>query len=156
MRNSLNILKARVKARNAAHQYGNKIYAELVEIFCPLLGQKILKADGQLLAKIDKLLPDFPGEPAIHVYRHSSDYTLTWCVKVCEMIEGEDSCVYEEATVYVGDLGGDTLKGIFDPPDFRDDYTVEEIQEKRRIFEAKRKAFENARSDLYPFGEYDH
>jgi hypothetical protein len=148
-------MAARVKARNNANAEANRLYEVLAAIFAPLVGQKILKVDGQLLAKYAGLLPEFPSTNTLHVYRHSSDYSLAWCAKTCEFIPPH-GCCYEEAMVYVADLSGTSLaETLCGNPEYRTDYTVEELVELRRIFKEKEKEFQTARSNLHPFGEHD-
>ncbi len=138
----------------------NKLFDELAGFFRRLVGQKILKVDGTLLQKHANLLPELPCDhPRLHVYRRSSDYSLAWVVKACEQIGDSHGCVYEEVTVDVGSLNGQTLESVRADEDFgpfREDFSVAEVEEKRRVFVQKRKEFERARSDLYPFGEHDN
>lgn len=149
-------LACKVAAINRANAYGKEIYKTLTAIFEPLVGEKILKADGSLLAKYAALVPKFEYSHALHVYRHTSDYSLAWVVKTCEPLPPH-SCMYHESVVYIGDLRGHTLEKLcIHPFDSRSDYTVEEITQKRVDFENAKKALDNARSALYPFGEYDN
>lgn len=147
-------IKARVKARNNVNAEANRLYEVLVAIFAPLVGKTIFKQDGSLTAKCAKLLPELPGENALTVYGSSSKYSLAWCVKTCESVPPH-GCCYEEAMVYVGDLTGKTLKKLCDPTNLRTDYTVGELEEKRRVYKEKKEEAGNARSALHPFGEYD-
>lgn len=130
-------------------------YQRLIPMFSPLVGQKILKADGSLLKKWQDALPTFEYSNELHVYRHTSNYSLAWTVKTCEFMP-PGSCMYHETTVYIGELKGQTLEKLSRPFEARDDYTVEEIENKRAEFEAAKKAMEAARSKLYPFGENDY
>src|SRR5581483_4429100 len=103
--NATAALKAKVKAVNAAHKHAIVLHQALTEVFRPLVGQQVLKATGDLLQKVEKLLPPNltqVGLFGLHVYRHRSDYSLAWTVKTCEQIEGAGSCLYYEHTVYVG------------------------------------------------------
>jgi hypothetical protein len=148
-------LTAKVAAVNRANEYAARLYAALVEKFAPLVGQKILKVDGTLLAKYEGLVPVLPCSPDLHVYRHSSDYSLAWTVKTCEFMPPH-SCMYHEVTVYVGDLRGATLeKMTVHPFTGRTDFSVEEITGKRLAYESAKKVADELRNDLYPFGEED-
>jgi hypothetical protein len=156
MNTRLEKLTCKVAAINRANAYGKEIYQTLTKIFEPLVGEKILKVDGSLLAKYAALVPKFEYSHALHVYRHSSDYSLAWTVKTCEPLP-PGSCMYHESTVYIGDLRGGMLdKLAIYPFDSRSDFTVEEITQKRVDFENAKKALDEARSALYPFGEYDN
>lgn len=153
MNTRVEILTAKVAAVNRANEYATRLYAALVEQFAPLVGQKILKADGTLLAKYAGLVPNLPCTPDLHVYRHSSDYSLAWTVKTCEFMP-PNGCMYHEVTVYVGDLRGQTLeKMAIHPFAGRTDFSVEEITGKRAAYESAKRVADELRNDLYPFGE---
>ncbi len=155
-------LKARIIARNRANEVANEVYRELVEIFRPLVGEKVLKADGQFLAKIAKLLPDWNArydtasdKSTVQVYRYSSDYSVVFVVKTCQS-NGEGGCAYEECSVYVADLNGTSVgEKISDPPNARTDFTVDEVLRLRANYAVKKVAADNALSALFPFGEND-
>jgi hypothetical protein len=151
-----NVLDTRVRGVNAAHEYAASIVGVLRERFRPLVGQKVLKNDGTLMAKYVNLLPEMPDSRfhRLHVYKHTSDYSLAWMVKTCEVDNGH--AYYYEVGVYVGDLTNGVLTKITEHPfTGRMDHTAAEVLEKRVAFEAARRAFEDARSELHPFGEYD-
>jgi len=152
-------LEAKVKAVNNCHTYAMELYDKLVPVFTPLVGQKILKADGSLLAKVEKLLPQLESHPVVHIWRNPSNYTLNWTVKTCELFGHKDiaSCTYYETSVYVGGLvHGDTLKDITAKQDLRNDYVAEVIQWHREVFKEAQKKADEAKSALWPFGESDN
>jgi len=145
--------RAKVEAVNAANEHANKLYAELVKIFEPLVGQKILKADGTLLAKVQALLPEFPCTPSLMVY-NVSDYSLAWTVKTNAMV-GDSSCLYHETTVYIGELSnGNTLAKITPPQEHPTGYKAEDVEELRAKVKAAKERYENLKSKLFPFGEF--
>ena len=145
-----NALKAKVKAVNRCHEEAMKLYDRLVEVFRPLVGHKITKVDGSLLAKVAKLLPKFPLCSGHSVYRGGSDHTLGWCVKTCEAIE-DGNCLYYEIGVYLGNMSNGVLNNIMDRPMLRTDYTASQIRAKRKTFKEARKAMEVAEAVLWPF-----
>ena len=147
-----NATAAKVKAVNKAHAYGIKLYEQLVPIFTPLKGQKILKETGGLMAKVEKLLPDLPNTSDLSVHRHFSDYSLGYTVKVSEMVN-DTSCLYYEITVQIGTLNHGVLESITSPFTARTDWKVAEITALRETFRKMEKAASDARSALYPFGE---
>lgn len=147
-------LEALVKAGNRSHKAANELYNQLVPIFRPMIGQKITKADGYLLAKVASQLPEFPSTPSLQIFRMTSDYSLAWCVKTNEQ-NSDYTCVYVETSVYIGKLDGDKLVEIIPPARFRDDYTAEEIKTNREAYEEAKERAANALSKLYPFGERD-
>lgn len=160
----LDQLTAKVKAVNLAHAYANDFYPILREFFAPFVGQKILKADGELLAKRAMNIPAFPAVTGrqgqdqyatIRVYRNRCNYSLYWTVNVCQPLPSM-GCTYYDATVTIGELCGDTLKELAPQENLslRTDYTTSEILAKIEDYEAKRKVMEEARSELYLFSEY--
>jgi hypothetical protein len=148
-------LRAKVAAVNRAHKYAIEIQPELIAIFAPFVGQKVMKIGG-LMEKFKKLLPEFPNTVPLSVYRHVSDYSLAWTVKTCESY-GEHSCLYYEVTVYIGDLHHGVLTKVSNQSyEFRTDYTKQEIEEKRQQYQKAKRAADDARNNLYPFGESDN
>src|SRR5277367_5628074 len=99
----MNRLECEVSATNEANAYANQLHPKLVEIFRPFVGLPILKADGTLLAKVAKLLPEFPSLPKLHTYKHITTYRLSWVVKTCVVGEKGDygAAHYHESNVYV-------------------------------------------------------
>lgn len=155
-------LAARVIAVNIANNYANSLFDKLSPIFKPFVGQKIIKIDGSLLEKVQKLIPQDLGQKflsgsSIQVYRDSSQFSIRYTVKSCVNIEGGCSCVYYETSVYIGEFDGQNLKSIHDNPDTqrRIDFTAEEITAKREEYKRLKKLADDAMSALQPFGEYD-
>lgn len=161
-------LAAKVAAANNAHAYALKLYPALADFFADFVGVKIEKVDGTLLKKIaDALEKVFPetGVPStrLHVYRHTSNYSLAWTVKACESSPGKNSrpgdeyqiANYYEITVYIGDMRDGVLTKISNPPTLRTDYTVEHVNECFAAVKAAEKALSDARSALWPFKESD-
>ncbi|MGH7175043.1 MAG: hypothetical protein ACREGR_01640 [Minisyncoccia bacterium] len=153
-------LAAKVRAVNAVNKHAVQLQKVLNEVFRPLVGQPILKATGDLLVKVEKLLPanlNPAGLFGLDVYRHRSNYSLAWTVRQCEQIKGGGSCLYHELTVYVGWLEGNTLKELTtnSTDGLRSDYTVEEVLGKREAYALAKKAADDAHSALHPFGERD-
>ena len=148
-------LAARVRGVNNANRYAVEVvYPQLVAVFTPLVGQKIEKVDGSLLAKYESLLPKFEDGNVLHVYRHRSNYSLAWVVKTCESVPPH-GCTYHETVVYIGEMSNGVLTKICDPLKAKCNYTVEEVVEARKVHEAAKKKASDALSALHPFGEYD-
>lgn len=151
-------LEARVKAVNKANKYATEIFPILQEFFRQYVGQKVEKADGQLLAKIVDKMPKFANGQGLRVYKYSSNYSLAWTVVAsenCEFNGAYHSCVYHETTVYVGDLEESILKGLSNPFSAKYDYSVDEVVKLREKYQIAKKAASEAESALWPFGEYD-
>jgi hypothetical protein len=101
------------------------------------------------------ILPNFPNDNAIHIYRYASNYRLAWVAKSCEFMP-PNGCMYHETTITVGDLDGPVLIKLAPLFTGRSNYTTEEIQGKRAAYETAKNAADKAKSDLHPFGEYDY
>ena len=151
-------LAARVAAVNRANGAAHQLYADLVKIFEPLVGVKLEKVDGTLRKEFAKLLPEFPYSHALHVYRHTSNYSLAWVVKTCEQTNpsGVGHAYYHETVVYIGDMSNGVLTKISPNGGWKVDYTVAEVKAARERYEQANRAADDARSALHPFGEYDH
>ena len=145
-------INLKVQAVNAANKMALELYPKLVEVFQPLVGKKILKADGTILEKYKKLMPELPNTPSMMVYRYSSDYNLIW--KVDAKVWVDERYNSHEVSIYVGELTGDTLKAITLPvEERRTDWTTEEVVKLVEDMEAKKKVYEDARSKCWLFDE---
>ncbi len=145
-------LEAKVKAINDANAYAPELYAKLIPIFAPYVGQKIIKADGSLIAKIEKQIPEL----APFTYRSRSNYSLGYVAKTCAMEPGGNGCAYHETYVSIGELRDGMLSSLAPAPTgLRTDYTVEEVETKRKAVEKADKALDDAKGELYPFDIYD-
>jgi hypothetical protein len=156
-----NYLIAHVEAVNFCHLLAMRLEQVLKVFFTPYVGKKVIKIDGTLMQKIaDEVRPCI--EPidemnGVQVYfDRMGSYSLRWTVKVCKHIEGAGSCLYYEHSVYVGDLEGQTLKNIKPTKlDLRTDFTAAEIESKRKVYKQLQETADQAKGQLYPFGEYD-
>lgn len=147
-------LAARVQGVNQSNAIAMEWQKKLIEIFKPFVGQKILKADGYLLDKINKLMPKFP-EGNVTIWRPGSNYSLYWTVKVSISVENY-GVIYSERPFYVGKIKGNVLESIeTDLLDLKIDHTSAEIAQKRTEYFAAKKKAEDLLSGLYPFGEFD-
>ena len=148
-------LSAKIIARNRANAAAISFYDAAAPIVARFLGQKIYKADGSLIAKLEKLLPKLaPGS-----YRFDSRYSLSFVMKEYENVKdaGYCNCIYQETYVHLGDVTNGILNKLYPRPDkLRSDYTFVEIAARRADAEAKEEAFREADSKLYPFGRYDN
>lgn len=147
-------LAARIKARNKASKLANELYLQLKPIFVPFVGKKILTATGSLIAKVKLLIPDLTDTPSVRICP-SGRNSLSWTVYVSETDHRGN--IYEEVNVYIGQLKDGILTKLnqHETLQYRTDYTEEEITSKRKDCAILKKAFEDAQSDLFPFGEYD-
>ena len=153
----------KVDAVNAVHQAAMDLYPRLAEVFQPFVGQKILKINGSLLAKIKSMEDalNLPYRPGLSVCRRYNEYVLSWEVKVCKTAPNTDNpnfsdhCQYETHSLNIGELENGVLKKIYPAPVLKTDYTVAEIEEKRRAYKEAKKLADEAHKNLYPFEEYD-
>ena len=151
---------AKVAAVNRAHRVAMDVWQTMHDIFAPLVGEKIDKADGTFLAKIAKLLPKLPHDHSITIIRDSSEYSLAWSITCNEPICGDCGHLYYGITTYIGGMSGGRLTNFDhheDKPKYRTDYTVKELLELRDDCKKKKNAYEAARSACWPFDEeYDN
>lgn len=146
-------LTAKVIAVNRVNSVANEIYPKLVEVFKPYVGCKLFKTNGGFLKKIEDIVPSF-DLPLMQIYRHNSEYNIAWTVKTSEQ-DGDSTCLYYSTTVYIGNVSNGILTDIMSREDCRTDFTVEEIHEKQRVLKEASKAYDNAKSALFPFEERD-
>jgi hypothetical protein len=146
-------LTAKVIAVNRVNLVANEIYPKLVEVFKPYVGQKLFKATGGFLKKIEEIIPSLVY-PEMQIFQINSNYNLAWTVKTSEQ-ESESTSLYYSTGVYIANISNQVLTDFIGPEQRRTDYTVEEIQEKQRILKEASKAYDKARSDLSPFEERD-
>ena len=147
-------LQARVNAVNKANAYAKELYEQLKPVFEPFVGMQILKQGGDLLAKVQKLIPELPCKPNLHVYRYRSDYSLMYMVRASATVDDYGSMSHEVG-VYIGELHNGALIKMCDWHELRTDFTVEEVKLKREIYEQAQKVASEAESALHPFGKYD-
>jgi hypothetical protein len=158
-------LEAKVRAVNKANAYAQDLWPKLRDYFAPYVGQKILKANGDLLAKVVAGMPDFPKADNVQlVYKMSSRYSLGWVVKVCESSPSlhpaarpTDSIAhYWESSIYVGDIEGDRLVKLYGhPPYGRTDWTADEVAKAREEYKLAEALAREAKDKFHIFGDYD-
>lgn len=145
-------LTLKVKAVNRANKYANELSRQLIDIFTPFVGQKVIKVGG-LISKYEKLLPEFPNDLPTRVYFRRSDYVLCWSIETCEQLDSF-GCVYHEVTINIGEITHSVLTQIYSPCNHREDFSVAEVCEKRKIYDEAYEALQQAKNNLYPFDEY--
>lgn len=147
-------LDAKIKAVNAANKAAVEIYRLLEPIFRPLVGCKILKADGSLLKSVEKLIPELPDVGG-NTYRSSSKYSLVWNVSACQCSAFDSIATYHDVSVYVGRLDGDVLTELYDAPEpkhYRTDHTPDEARALQAEYEAAKSKADDIRSKLALMG----
>ena len=158
------VLEARVAAVNMANAYSNELWEKLHNAFEPLVGTKILKADGSFTAKVKEMVDrlEIHSDNVVHVYRGHSEYSLYFTVRSCQGSKsgrvGDDynHSNSHETSVYIGNLNGQILKDVgYDCPNNLTNHTVENVKSLRERHAIAKKAASDAESALFPFGEYD-
>lgn len=150
------ILSATVEATNLANRFAIQIRPTLIEFYAQYLNKKVVKADGSLIKKIYDHKFSHMG---FNLYRIHSQYSIDYEVKVD--VHYSSSCVvYRSTTVHVGTLDRDTgvlvkIADLIDVPKLRTNYTVEEVLQKREVLRKAQNVLDEAKSALFPFGEYD-
>jgi hypothetical protein len=143
-------LTAKVKAVNQANKYAKTLHATLTSKFRPLVGHTIRKSNGSLLQRYADLIPILPNRPTFRAYYLSLDSRLVWSVHASVSVGDELGSYTTE--VCVGRLNGKFLCALTpDPPDRRDDYTVNEIVKLCTGCRAAEAAYNMARAALQPF-----
>ena len=149
-------LSAKVIAVNRVHSVANDLYPKLVEVFKPYVGEKILKHDGSFLKKIEGIASfvDMRDMHNMHNFRINSDYNLAWTIKTSEK-DSATTCLYYSVGLYIANISNGVLTDIMNADQRRTDFTVEEVEEKQRLLKEAYKAYDKAKSALFPFEELD-
>ena len=151
-------LAAKVAAVNAANAYAKELYPQLAEVMRAFVGKKIIKQDGGLTAAVLAALPKLPCNGRINVYCQSyRTYSLSWVVKTNETICEDRGVEYHETSVNIGRVSDHILTEIVSGEhidNLRTDYTVAEIEGKQKTYHELKNKADEARGELYPFGEY--
>ena len=144
-------IEANVKAYNRVAEVAQYLQTELKAIFAEYVGQKVIKADGSLLASIQKKLSNLSKIQKVTIYQYRSHYSLVWVVKTSEPRPWLGCiCLYREISVYVGDLTDGVLTRLCDNMAIKT-WTVEEVKEKLSARNEAQRALNDANSALGPF-----
>lgn len=142
-----------VQTVNMANKAANELYPPLADYFKQFVGMPILKVDGTLLKRVKDGMPAIVNDyPKLSIYPHYSDYSLAWTVYA--RIYDDNRSAQHEITVYVGTLKGSMLDSIDKPQERREDYKLEEIVALLDAAEIAKKAYDAAKSALYPFDQF--
>jgi len=156
----MNSLQAKVIAVNRCHLEATRLFPIMATIFAPLLGKQLDKASGGFLEKVKKLLPELANSHKLQIHRISTDYSLAFAVKTCELYPHDnksfgDNSLYHEVGVYIGDMKNGVLTSLAKEPQLRCDYSVEEVNNKREAVKSAKKVLSDAESALQDFELYD-
>lgn len=155
MYDPISSLKAKVEAVNLANATVNELYDRLAAIFTHFVGKKVVTKDGSLIAKLDGLVKTIglPNTGRLRVCRHFSNYSLAWSVYTSIHVEGDSGNTSHEQVCCVGILQGDTLESMTAKAMLRTDFTLEAIQEARKVAKAAGEVYSKAKDACFPFGE---
>jgi hypothetical protein len=145
-------LKAENEALNKASQMAMVIHKALLGVFQPLVGKQVLKVDGQLLSKYEKILPEMNYQSeGIRIWRVNSTYSLRWCVNCC--VSRGEGCVYRDVGVYVGGLSAGILTKVENDLQLKTDYSYDEIFANIIKYKQLQQQADDAKSKIGPFDE---
>lgn len=165
MRVSRNDLPQKVQAVNMCHKALCKYVPIVKDTLRPFIGQKIVKKDRQLTAKmkaiLDSVLKAERESKNIHCLYVKISYRTIWLVcSVC--VSDEQGTTYHEETVYIGDLNfdkqsfenGDCLESIaVCTYDAKTDYTVEYVEQQNSAIQAMDIEIKSLQASIRPFVE---
>lgn len=161
---------------NKVHAHINFIVPQLDEIFADFVGKKVINTKNQLLPKIENIIDEkfqkikkselqFLPElikldnHEFHVERvlcyASSGYSSSLVWEFYSQVNGESYQKYSKE-ISIGEITDQKLISIrkFNP--LRDDYTLDEVKQLHiNLVEAK-KAYDDAKRNIYPFDEIIH
>jgi len=149
-------LAARVHAVNEANRFANELAPRLQEMLLPFVGTPIIKAAGGRMKKFDDAIKrlNLPNTGPLSVHVEASAYTLWFTVKTCEQTK-QGHAYYHESTISAGSMRGQVLAELTPWEDRRTDWTEAEVTALREAHKIAFNAERDARSALFPFGEYD-
>ncbi len=139
------LLLNKVSARNLVNVEILRRAPAMFEALRPLVGQKILKADGTFLKKFESVLPALPGAVGLHAYYTAGHYSLRACFRAC-VTTSEGGTAYAEADVYLADLTAGVINHLytFNPENYRTDFGFNEV----RALQTELKAAKSKVSEL--------
>ena len=153
-----NRLAAKVAAHNQVNQLANEWWPKIAAVLKPWVGKKVSLVTGgkphKLKAELDAL--NMPSDWAKQIIVSFDTYNAKIHFKSSVSI-ADDGNQNAEQTVYFGDMDGENLKHLRDNLEpFKTDYSVDAVKSARDAFKVAEKAFSDARSALYPFGEREN
>ena len=139
----------KVAAVNFVNATANSVYDELVNVFRPLVGTKILNwKDKKLKKEVKELVPDFANERCeieiLVSHESNNKFELNYIVRVP---------YFFIPTVCIGKLEGVVLKEIHEQHEIlRTDYTIEEVSKWRKIYKRLEQEYREAKKWIEKFG----
>lgn len=156
-------LEAKVAARNRVNKIAMANFPAIYTALTPFVGKKIVNVTGHLSDRTKKALPALERDSKTYWgYYDARCYTIYALFKVCEVSKSGYAdttlAAYAETELHLGELDPQTgvLTKLATTPVLRTDYTIEEIEELRKVVAFARNAMHNAEFKLSGFGEYDN
>ena len=105
-----NYSQANVSAVNKANAIANTYQPQLISIFSPLVGQKIVKENGELMKKVKALIPNLPNTTSERVYLNLRKYNLSFTVSTC--VNDDNISIYHTVDLYIGHVSDGILVSV--------------------------------------------
>ncbi len=151
-------LAAKVAAVNRANQVLKDLYPVFVAAFAPFIGSKVVKTNGNLMAKVSEAMPEIIGKPGLQVWIRTGNTGAYLQVKTWEGYEG--IAHYHEVGAYL--CGLDISDWQTATPVIQDhvakvrtNWTAGEVSDLQEALRAAKQAARDAETALGPFGEFD-
>ena len=141
-------LALQVQTRNEANAFANELGGIFTEFFKPYVGEKIIKADGNLIAKIVKTIPAL-GKPGIRWRFDFSRYSVGVTLDVMHTHNGITN--YINASFLLLDITEGTLVKVYEFEPLKADYSAEFVNEKLAELKRAEEVLRNIRRELGPF-----
>lgn len=156
------LLTRRVEAVNKVNGYAKRLQNQFVDLLKPYQGKKIVKASGsypELIAKITRPEPEEGFRFWLRISEWRIDVELDTTYKTREHDGGGYTCSYVKQSFHLCTLSeGTDLKAITDGKHIegmREDYTMEEIRDKRKKIEELQNQISEIKSGIYSFDGHD-
>jgi hypothetical protein len=152
------LLSRRVEAVNKVNGYAKRLEGQLLDILKGYEGKKIVKKSGgwpSLIAKITRPEPEDGFRYWLRISEWRVDVELDTTYKTREHEGGGYTCSYVKQSFHLCTLtGGTDLKEITDRKyvaGLREDFTMEEIRDKRKKVEELEGHISEIKRGLYSF-----
>jgi hypothetical protein len=152
MNTDLNRLEAKVKAINLAGKEANRLLPQLREYFAQYVGTVVANGNATLRKRIKDKMPELPNDVLVRAFISVSTYNITLNISACA---NEHSCEYGKLDIAVVKLDCDgKLLELWQERTFREDWTVQEVLDKRRALQEAESVRDKVLSALGEFGRW--
>ena len=147
-----NYSQANVSAVNKANAIANTYQPQLISIFSPLVGQKIVKENGELMKKVKALIPNLPNTTSERVYLNLRKYNLSFTVSTC--VNDDNISIYHTVDLYIGHVSDGILVSVCTSENLNDycaNWTLAKITNIQTNVRLLEKELNNCKALLGPF-----